>query len=136
MNLLAKSAFRPDAHDITDQQHPHEEFRVGRGAPEMTVKGFHKRSHPIHVEETGRYAATYGWQVFASPGQSRKRVALARIEFPSSRESSSSLRTKSGESGRLLHALQMTDPLGEAVLLSFASIEPSPPVQETGSAIS
>ena len=51
MDLVAEATFRPDAHDVTNDQHPDDQFWINRGTPEVTVEGAKGLPHPIHVEE-------------------------------------------------------------------------------------
>src|ERR1700674_4514013 len=40
LNLLAQAAFRADAVAVTDDQHPHHEFRVDRRSADLAIEGF------------------------------------------------------------------------------------------------
>ena len=52
MDLVAEATFRPDAHDVTDDQHPDDQLWINRGTPHVAIEWAHGLPHPIHVEET------------------------------------------------------------------------------------
>jgi hypothetical protein len=51
MDLLAQPPLGPDAHAVADNQHPHHQLGINRGAPDVAVERLQLRAHLLEVEE-------------------------------------------------------------------------------------
>ena len=50
VNFLAKPTFRPNAHAITNDQHPDHQLRINRGPSDLTVKGLQSLTETLKVD--------------------------------------------------------------------------------------
>jgi hypothetical protein len=50
VNFLAKPTFRPNAHAITNDQHPDHQLRINRGPSDLTVKGLQSLTETLEVD--------------------------------------------------------------------------------------
>jgi hypothetical protein len=51
MDLLAQPPLRPDAHAITDQQHPDHQFGIDRGATRRTIERLQVLANAVEIDE-------------------------------------------------------------------------------------
>jgi hypothetical protein len=51
MDFPAQPPFRPDAHAVSDDQHPHHQFWIDRGTANLAVERPQLRAHALEVEE-------------------------------------------------------------------------------------
>ena len=51
MNFVAQSPFGSDAHAVPDNQHPHHQLGINRGAADVAVERLQLRAHLLEVKE-------------------------------------------------------------------------------------
>jgi hypothetical protein len=51
MDFPAQPPFRPDAHAVSDDRHPHHQFWIDRGTANLAVERPQLRAHALEVEE-------------------------------------------------------------------------------------
>jgi hypothetical protein len=51
MDLLAQPPLRPDTHGVADNQHPHHQFGINRGAADVAVERPQLRAHLFEIEK-------------------------------------------------------------------------------------
>ena len=52
VDLLAQAPFGPDAHAVADDQHPHHQFRINRGAADAAVERLQFCAHLLQIEKS------------------------------------------------------------------------------------
>jgi len=51
VHLIAQAPLRPNAHDISDNQHSHDQLWIDRRSTKMAVERAQLRPHPVNVEK-------------------------------------------------------------------------------------